>query len=154
MRSSPACGLLLAVALAACQAGGPDLAAERRAIDSTDQAWMAAAAGKDLEKIVSFWTDDATLLPPDMPALKGKAAIREYIAAGLQAPGFSVSWTTLEITVAPDGRTAYQLASNQFTAQDSTGALQTMKGKAVVLWRKEPDGAWRSVVEIWNRAGK
>jgi len=154
MRTPTTCCLLLAGVLAACQAKGPDLAAERRAIDSTDQAWLAAAASKDLEKIVSFWTDDAAVLPPDMPALKGKAAIKDYVAAGLQAPGFSVSWTSQEITVAPDGRTAYQLATNQFTAQDSTGALRTTRGKAVVLWRKESDGAWRSFLEIWNGVGQ
>jgi ketosteroid isomerase-like protein len=58
-----------------------------------------------------------------------------------------------EITVASDGKSAYQLATNQFTARDSTGKLRTAHGKGVVIWRKGPDGAWRSVVDIWNGAG-
>ena len=138
--------------LLACRPAGPDLEAERRAILAADEAWVAAAGRKDLDQAVSYWTDDATVLPPDMPALKGKAAIREYVAAAFQVPGFSISWKSEAITVSADGTLAYQLATNQFTVPDSTGTLRTAAGKAVVIWRKEPDGAWRAVVDIWNGA--
>ncbi len=109
-----------------------------------------AAAAKDLERTLAYWTDDATLMPPDMPALKGKNAIREYVAAGFKAPGFSVSWKADEVVVAHDGRMAYELASNQFTFADSSGALHTTTGKGVTVWRKDRDGVWRCVVDVWN----
>jgi len=154
MRARAFACLMIVAALSACRSEEPvDLEAERRAIEAADAAWLEAAGRKDLEEAVSYWTDDAIVLPPDMPPLKGKAAIREYVAAGFQLPGFSISWQSQEITVAPDGRTAYQLATNEFTAPDATGTLRTAKGKAVVIWRKEPDGAWRAVVDIWNGAG-
>ena len=131
----------------------PDLEAERRAILAADAAWVAAAGRKDLDQTVSYWTDDATVLPPDAPVVKGKAAIREYVAAGFEIPGFEISWKSEEVTVAADGNWAYQLATNQVTVPDARGTLRTVVGRAVVIWRKEPDGAWRAAVDIWNGAG-
>jgi ketosteroid isomerase-like protein len=153
MRTSPTFCLLAAATLSACRSEGPDLEAERRAILAADEAWLAAAGRKDLDQTVSYWTDDAAVLPPDMPAVKGKVAIREYIASAFRMPGFSISWRSEEVTVAADGKSAYQFATNQVTAPDSTGTLRTVAGKGVVIWRKEPDGAWRAVVDIWNGAG-
>lgn len=153
MRSPYMLFLFSVVTFLACRSEAPDLEAERRAILETDEAWLAAAGRKDLDAAVSYWTDDATVFPPDMPAIRGKAAIREYVAAGFEIPGFSISWRSEEITVAADGRSAYQFATNRLTAPDSSGTLRTVEGKAVVIWRKEADGAWRAVVDIWNGAG-
>jgi ketosteroid isomerase-like protein len=82
--------------------GGPE--AERAEILRLDKEWAAvAAAGQDLDRILSFWSDDATLFPPGAPALAGKAAIRQFVATGLQTPGFSVTWQTTQLTVSPAG---------------------------------------------------
>ena len=35
-----------------------------------------ASAGKDVDKIVSYWSDDAVLIFPGQPVLEGKPAIR------------------------------------------------------------------------------
>jgi hypothetical protein len=53
----------------------------------------------------------------------------------------------------PGRKGAYQLATNEITAPDAAGRLRTIAGKAVVIRRKEPDGAWRAVVDIWNGVG-
>jgi ketosteroid isomerase-like protein len=127
-----------------------DLSAARRAILERDDAWKAAAARKELDLAVSYWTEDATVLPPDLPALKGRAAIREYVAAAFAIPGFAISWTSEDVVVSSDGQSAYQFATNQVTAPDATGTLRTTAGKAVVIWRKDSDGLWRAVVDIWN----
>lgn len=146
--------ILLAIGIFACQSQpkAPDLEAERQAILAADEAWVAAAGRKDFDRTMSYWTEDATLIPPDIAPLKGKDAIGEYIAAGFAMPGFEASWKSEEIIVAADGKLAYQFATNQFTAPDSTGTLHTVAGKGIVIWRKEPDGAWRAAVDIWNGA--
>ncbi len=150
MRSVTLYLLALPAVLLGCSSTPPDLETERRAILAQDQAWASAAAEKDLGRTVAHWTDDATLMPPDMAALKGKDAIRQYVAAGFQSPGFSVTWKAQEMIVGPSGMMAYEIATNQFTIADSAGALHTTAGKAVTVWRKDPDGVWRCVVDIWN----
>jgi uncharacterized protein (TIGR02246 family) len=144
------CLLALPAVLLGCISTPPDLETERRAILARDQAWASAAAAKDLGRTVAYWTDDATLMPPDMATLKGKDAIRQYVASGFQAPGFSVTWKAQEVVVGPSGMMAYEIATNQFTIADSAGALRTTAGKGVTVWRKDPDGVWRCVVDVWN----
>jgi len=127
------------------------LDAARTELRQTDEAWAAAASeGKDAEKIVSFWADDAKVYPPGAPVIEGKAAIREFINGALSAPGFSANWDVHEVVVSPDGKMGYTLGVDQFTEADSTGALLTMKGRYVTFWRKESSGNWKCVIDIWN----
>src|SRR5262245_21204018 len=51
-----------------------------------------AAAGKDVERVVSYWSDDAVLIFPGQPVLEGKAAIRAYVTDCFHTPGFKIHW--------------------------------------------------------------
>ena len=49
-------------------------------LERVDATWSAAAAaGRDIEQIVSFWADDAIVIPPGRVAIVGKNAIRDYV---------------------------------------------------------------------------
>jgi ketosteroid isomerase-like protein len=45
---------------------------------------------------------------------------------------------------------AYLLARNTVTMQGEGGKIVTMTGRAVTIWRRDADGAWRCAVDIWN----
>ena len=126
-----------------------DMVQELRRIDSE---WAAAAtAGKDIERIVSFWADDAIVVPPGMATLTGKDSIREYVTTSLSIPGFTISWETTQFAVSEAGDMAYGVGTNRVTFPLENGALRTAEGRAVTVWRKE-NGAWKCVVDIWNDA--
>ena len=58
--------------------GKLDIDAERARLLQRDAEWaLAASEGRDLERILSFWTDDAVVLPPALSAIVGKAALRK-----------------------------------------------------------------------------
>jgi len=61
-----------------------------------------------------------------------------------------VTWKAQEVVVSLGGKMAYEIGTNQFTIADSAGVLHTSAGKAVAVWRKDRDGVWRCVVDIWN----
>ncbi len=123
---------------------------ERGEILRLDNEWTAAAAdGRDIERVLSFWSDDATVFSPGAPAIVGKAAIRQFITSGYRTPGFSVSWKTIQLTVSPAGDFAYGVGPNRFTYPGADGKLVTAHGKAVTIWRKDPSG-WKCVIDIWN----
>jgi ketosteroid isomerase-like protein len=125
---------------------------ERAEILRIDREWAAAAAsGRDLDRVVSFWSEDATVFPPGAPAVAGRAAIRDYVAKGFQMPGFSITWETTQLVVSPAGDFAYGTGPNRFTFQGPDGNLITAHGKAVTVWRKDPAG-WKCVIDIWNDA--
>lgn len=84
-----------------------DLEAEKTRLLQRDAEWAAIVSeGHDVERILSYWTDDAVLLPPGLPAVIGKAAWREYVRTSLQIPGFRITWTSNDVNFSPDGHLA------------------------------------------------
>ncbi|MCI4333432.1 MAG: DUF4440 domain-containing protein [Thermoplasmata archaeon] len=116
----------------------------------TSRAWAKALGSRNVEKIVSFWSEDAIVMPPDQPALVGKSAIRQYVAQSLATPGFSVTWDPELAVVSEGGDQGYMVEASRFTFPDSAGVLATRYGKTVTVWRRTPGGDWECVIDIWN----
>lgn len=144
--------LLVAVGLlAGCSRSTFDVAADRVSLLKRDAEWADAASnGKDVEKIISYWTDDALVVPPGQPVVEGKAAIRAFVADSLKIPGFKIHWVSKEVSFSPDGQLAYMRGTNETTVPGPDGKLMTIPGRSVTVWRREPDGQWRCAVDIWN----
>jgi uncharacterized protein (TIGR02246 family) len=115
-----------------------------------DAEWAQAAERRDIERILRFWSDDATVFPPGGPPIAGKAAIRSYVAESLKTPGFSISWKTDNVVVSRGGDLAYATGTNRVTFIGPDGRQVTVDGKAVTVWRREADGSWKCVIDIWN----
>lgn len=128
-----------------------DLERERQRLLEQDAEWAALSSkGQDVDRIVAFWTDDARVFAPGLPAFSGKAALRSYVEGALAIPGFHITWTTSEASLSPDGQLAYLLSTNAVTMPGPGGQPVTTNGRAVTVWRREPDGNWRCAVDIWN----
>ena len=128
-----------------------DLISERARVLRRDAEWSALAAeGRDLEGILAYWTDDAVVLAPGLPAVIGKNALREYVQSSMDIPGFGISWTTTDVTLSADGTLAYMFSRNAVTMNAPDGTPATTEGRAVTIWRRESDGEWRCAVDIWN----
>jgi uncharacterized protein (TIGR02246 family) len=128
-----------------------DLAAERIRLLERDAEWAAAAfEGRDPELVLSFWTDDAVVIPPGLPAVVGKDALRQYVRASMQIPGFRITWTSTDVTFSPDQNLAYIFSNNAVEMNTPDGTPIRNEGRAVTIWRREPDGQWRCAVDIWN----
>lgn len=144
--------LSVAVALAgaAPATARGDVAAERAALFKADKAWSEAAVRKDVEKVLSFWTDDAVVYPPGQTPVVGKDALRRYVTEGFALPGFSIRWETSAFEVSASGDIAYGLGSNFVTFADPQGKVLTERGRGVTVWRKGTDGSWKCAVDVWN----
>jgi ketosteroid isomerase-like protein len=128
-----------------------DLASEKALLLQRDAEWaIAASEGRDVERVLSYWTDDAVVFPPDLPAVVGKAALRQYVQASMQMPGFRITWTSTDVTFSPDRNFAYMFSSNSIDMNAPNGTPMRTEGRAVTIWRREPDGEWRCAVDIWN----
>jgi ketosteroid isomerase-like protein len=144
--------LLLALCAAGC-APSFDAAAESSRLAQRDADWSSASfEGKDIEKIVSYWSDDAQVLQPGLPPIEGKTAIRAFVAASLKIPGFKIHWVSEKPVLSPDGKMAYVLSKVETTAPGANGSLQSTHGRSVTVWRRDADGTWRCVVDISNDA--
>jgi len=128
-----------------------NIAAEKERLLRRDAEWaQAASEGRDVERILSYWTEDAVVLPPGLPSVVGKAALRQYVEGSMQIPGFKITWESDDVTFSPDGQLAYMFSRNAVTVNAPDGAPITSEGRAVTIWRRESDGEWRCAVDIWN----
>lgn len=148
--------VLLIAALSGCarqpEQPAVNLAAEEAAIRATDAQWLAAGKARDAEKAASYWSDDATIFPPEAAPIIGKQAIRAYVAGAFASPEFSINWTTDKVVVSSSGDMAYATGTDQFTFRAPDNKVVSQKTHGVVVWKKQPDGAWKAVIDIWNAA--
>jgi ketosteroid isomerase-like protein len=112
--------------------------------------WSKTASTGDIEKTLSYWDDDATILSPGQPAIKGKNAIRTMLESTSKIPGFSISWEPVSVEVSERGDMAYMIERNQISMKDSTGRTITEHNKGVTVWKKNTEGIWKNVVDTWN----
>jgi uncharacterized protein (TIGR02246 family) len=125
-------------------------AADEAAIRAASIAWSQAAAAKDLDKVISFYADDAVQMPNKAPAAKGKENIRKNWAPMLAAPGPGFSWQTSSVELTRSGDLAYETGAYNFVTTDKKGKTNDEKGKYVVVWKKQSDGLWKVVVDTDN----
>jgi ketosteroid isomerase-like protein len=116
-----------------------------------DAEWARIASeGRDVDRILEYWTDDAVVMPPGLPAVVGKPALREYVEASLKIPGFRIAWRSTDVKFSPDENLAYIFSRNTVTMNGDDGAPTTTAGRVVTIWRRDPDGEWRCALDIWN----
>ena len=128
-----------------------DLTAEKERLIRRDAEWAKVASeGREVERILSYWTEDAVVMPPGLPSVVGKAALRQYVEGSMRIPGFRIYWESEDVTLSPDGQLAYMFSRNEVTMNAPDGTPMTTEGRAVTIWRREPDGEWRCAVDVWN----
>lgn len=145
-----AASLALLVLGGACTQQAPDTrAADGAAIREQDAQWSKTAGTGDLEATVSYYSDDASVLPPNASLITDKAGIRAMWAP-LVAPAVSTSWTTSKVDVAKSGDFGYAMGSYDIKPKDPKSTAAADHGKFVEIWKKQADGKWKCAVDIFN----
>ena len=149
-------GALVAVLAMGVMVGGCSLIGKLEDFDEVtelrklDEQWSAAAAKNDLEATLSFYADDAVVLPGNAPIATDKKAIRE-IWAGMLGPGTAVSWKVTKAEVAKSGELGYLYGTYELTMKDAKGGPPVKdNGKLVEIWKKQAEGKWKCIVDTYN----
>jgi ketosteroid isomerase-like protein len=121
-----------------------------QALRDLDAQWSAVAAAKDVDKTVSFYSDDAVVMPPNAPADTTKEAIRKDWQDLLGSSGLTISWKTTKVEVAKSGDLACLSGTYEVTMNDPSGKAVNDHGKYVEVWEKQADGKWKCGTDIWN----
>ena len=109
----------------------------RESIDAFNRGDVAICAG--------FYTEDATMLLPDRPPVKGRKAIedclRDYAASGLKLMPVE------PIEIVSSGDIGCCAGTYSFQAPSERGAAVNEAGKFVTVLRRQPDGSWKAVID-------
>lgn len=132
----------------ACNNQQTDTKAEGEKVMEASREWAKSASAKDIEKIISYWADDAVVLQPGQTALHGKKEIRSMVEASFKTPGFSITWEPQLVEVSKSGDLAYLMEKSHVTFNDSSGKAITQNYNGVTIWKKQTDGTWKNVVDI------
>ena len=125
---------------------------QAKRIRTLDDQWLAAAARRDLDGMMTIYAPDAQELLPDMPPIIGREAIREFYQRLIdQLPRFAHQFQPQEIVVAASADLAVVRGSYQFTP-DSLHSDDVQTGKFVGVWRRQAQD-WRLAINISNSDG-
>src|SRR5262245_5514879 len=144
--------LLLVSFGTACQtqATSSSQAADEAALRKLDDEWSKAAGARDVEKTISYYSDDAVVMPPNIPTLTGKEPIRTLWKSMLGSPDFSGGWKATKVEVARSVDLAYVSGTYEFNEKDDSGKPITDKGKYLEVWKKQADGSWKCVADMFS----
>jgi ketosteroid isomerase-like protein len=136
--------------LAACAAPAVDMDAERASLRAAAEAYQAAASGKDAQAVVAMYDASALMIPPGAELVEGLDAVRGYRFGFIETPGVSLDFQLIHVEVAASGDIGWSFAVGDITIDRG----DEPPGRDVVrdfhTWRKQPDGSWKVVVDMWN----
>jgi uncharacterized protein (TIGR02246 family) len=125
-------------------------ASDSAGIVAADSAFVSAANAGDADAVAAVYASDGALLAPNLPLQRGRNAIRSFWAGFFNA--YTVKFDIMSDMIEGRGDLAYNMGSYRFTAvpkdKNATGVAD--EGKFVEILKKQPDGSWKYVVDIYN----
>jgi len=141
---------VLLSAAAAHASGG--MSAEAKALAKLDDDWSSAAATRDADRVASFYAEDAVAYPPNEPVAVGRAAAKKVWAAYFAEPSFTISWKTTHAEVT--GNLGFTAGTYEDSFKGPDGKVVDEKGKYLCVWKKQGDGTWKAIHDMWNADSK
>ena len=138
------------IAVTACAPSAPpaaDTAADEAVFRAGSITWVEGYNAGDVDRIVALYAEDAVVMPPNVPAASGHAAIRKYLAADTAAAkAGGMTMALADDGVGVSGNLGWH--SGTFKVTNAAGATVDT-GKWVETWRKA-EGEWHIIRDIWN----
>jgi uncharacterized protein (TIGR02246 family) len=127
------------------------LADTRQTITDTYVRWTEALKAKNVDALMSMYTDDATLLPEERDAVSGKDGIR----------AFYTDWVRQEDKLSEQKFATINSLQQGDLLIDSTkysgvlvkdGKEVPLRGKRLVVWKRDLRGQWKILRATWNKS--
>ena len=142
---------------APCPTPAPTVAPDTRTKDEADVRQAATSWGmlikkKDLDGMLAYYTDDAWVNPQGEPIAKTADERRKVWTTYFATPGVvDTTGETTRVEVARSGDLAVEYGTYVETIRGRRPQARTITEKYVTTWRKQADGNWKVIADIWNR---
>lgn len=111
--------------------------------------WVQDRRTKQLESILKFYAADASFLQPNGDRVTGSAAIRNLFQMIMAT--FDSDLTLHSRNLEVSGDLAYDSGDfEENLTTIATGAKITSKGSYVIVYKRQPTGAWQIVQQVWT----
>ena len=105
--------------------------------------WAAAFNAKDAAKIASFYADDAVVMPPNLPMVKGRANIEAHFKGEIQQGATNFQLKPVESAIS--GSQAFEAGTSTMTLPGG----QIDVGKYLVVLKRVGND-WKIAYDIYN----
>ncbi len=145
--------LLAALAVAAMFFSEAREQASSDVLMEADRAFSAAVAEGGADAWASWFAEDGAVIQEGVGEVRGREALRA-LAAPLDAPGVSLRWEPERADIAASGDLGWTTGRFVQEGPGPDGTTARAEGIYVSIWRLQPDGAWRVVMDLGNPAGE
>ena len=126
---------------------GPALSRAESTLRKTTQDWALACNTKQLDDLVSLYVNDALVLRPNVPLVRGAAAIREFFFAALDSGLGEVELSAQRVELF--GEMGYEAGRCKMLVPSALGKRREERGKYLILYNRQGQ-EWRIVVDCWS----
>ena len=150
MRSQLSLALAFGFLSACATPPAPDTEGARAALRQADSAYARTGAAKDRAAFVGLYAADAVMYPPAAETVTGVEAIGKFLDAFLADSAFAGVFHPMSVDVSTDGTMGYTLNAAELSYTGPDGKPLTEHLRDFHVWRREANGEWKLLIDIWN----
>ncbi len=119
------------------------------AINQVREREAAALTSEALEDLPTAYAADVVMMPPDEPVVMGQEASQTWFADFLEMFVVNLEYTSSDVSVAGDWAIERYTGTVMLTPR-AGGETVTETIKGIHIYKRQSDGSWRIVQDIWN----
>lgn len=112
--------------------------------------FLAAFNKQNMEELLSFYAEDAVMLGPGLPGVKGKPAIRELLKSMFSMGYGSVILGRSSMAHLGDLAVDIGYYTANMAGREREGGKRDENGKYVTAWRRQSNGEFLITVTVWS----
>jgi len=125
-----------------------DMSRAEAAVRRVTQEWVLACNTKHLDDVLELYISDAMVLRSNYPAIRGAAAVREFLHGALETGFGEVDMEALRVEIAGD--LAYEAGRFKALVPSAAGKRREERGKYLWVCQRQTGGEWKIAADCWS----
>ncbi len=113
-------------------------------------AYNAAFAASDADRLAAWYTDDAVRIDPDEPIETGVAAIQAQLGTFFADNDYVLDEVTTDDVQASGNLAVIRATFREHWTPKAGGDMIQQTGRWITVWERQPDGTWKITTEMWT----
>ncbi|SFZ93961.1 Ketosteroid isomerase homolog [Flaviramulus basaltis] len=110
--------------------------------------FASALIAKDAQAAANLYDENASLLPPNKPIIRGRENINEYWQGAIDGGLIEASVKT--IYAESDGDLGYEIGTFELKFQSENDSIIVDTGKYTEILKRNSEGKWISLYGMWS----
>ncbi len=119
----------------------------------SDEAFNQATQDLGAVGWASFFDDSGAMIQAGVGEISGLDAIHSAMDVVFSTPGASLTWEPRWAHSSDDGTLGFTMGDYESISVDANGESVLSYGLYVSIWRRQPDGSWKVLMDLSNPVG-